>query len=220
MRMRTFMATLALLSCLPTAAAALVIEFEGIVSLGADAHFDSSVFNGLSVTGRYEVDPTPSGGPPGEVGAARLTFAFGNYLIDVSQDLHVITLINDLSVGLATIDIWESGKFVVTPAITPDPDGIGFVAGVQLFDFSASMLTGSTPANFVPDFSTSANARVYLSELIASDAGVEENVHLAIVLPEPSSSALLGFGLLALAGPRAAERHKKSAGSGSRVQRQ
>lgn len=213
--MRTSVATLALLACLPTAAAALAIEFGGTVQLAPGAQFDSSVFDGMSVTGRYEVDPTPSGGPPGEVGAARLTFAFGNYEFDVTQSSHVISWINDRVAGLATVDIWQSGQFSVDqfdPLIPQHPDGVGFAARVQLFDFDSSILDGSEPANFVvSDLSEWESTSVFLSERIASDTGVLENVKLEIaldtwqVVPEPHSGALLAIGLLSLVRRRGRE---------------
>jgi hypothetical protein len=238
--MRNLAATLALISCLPAAAAALVIEFGGNVCglIDPGGRLDESVANctpgspgipGTRVTGTYEVDPTPLvGGLPGEVGAARLVFQIGNYTFDATQNPHAITLQNDL--GPVPVDIWSTRQFVLPeldPAIPQELNGAGYGAGLQLFDGIAhTQITGNETEPFVVTDLTGWNIkRLYLNALVADGTGgtaigslqIQVDLDSWQVTPEPCTGALLALGLLFIA--RGAHRQNRFGKSGTMMPR-
>jgi len=201
---------LAPLLCLPLAASALTIEFTALVEEVVDpsGRFDASVAVGTLVTGTYTVDPTPSGGDFGEVGAARLVFDFGSYHFDQSVDPHRIDLLDDDVTR--PVDIWQSGLFVLPqldPAIPTAPDHVGYRAFFQLFDFSRTNITGSEPAPYVATDLANWDDALLVFDALADDlAGGtmlgDHQMRAALqtwnVVPEPGTGALLALGLLAV----------------------
>jgi MYXO-CTERM domain-containing protein len=207
---------LAQLLCLSTAAQALTVQFSGAVDGLVDTanRLDGSVTTGTLVSGTYTVDPTPSGGSFGDVGAARLVFSFGSYLFDQGQDPHHIGLLDDTGPPIAPVDIWETSEIVLAqldPAISVAADHVGYGAALQLFDFTATNLTGAEPAPYVPsDLADWSSGRLTLDSLIDDLGGgtmigdLQMTVALQSwsVVPEARTGALLALGLVALAGRR------------------
>ncbi len=205
----------ALVSSAPVTASALVIDFAGDVTavVDGDARLDGSISPGTRLTGRYQVDPTPTGAP-GEVSSARLTFALGDYTFDVAQAPHRIELLDDFPVATAQIDRWLPAAFVagqLDPAIPTEPGHAGYSARIEFTDGTHTLITGLEPAPFVVlDATPWSDTRVIFSSLIAAPGGAtdlgslqwEVEIDTWSVVPEPASGALLGLGLVALARAR------------------
>ncbi len=176
---------------------------------------DTSVAQGLVVSGTYEVDTaTSDGASPFTVGSSHLVFGLGNYGFDSTQDPHSISLIDNTGPPGFAIDLWQSGSLVV-----PDLAGgtnfsgnfAGYRARIEFFDNSASQFDGTESSPIVPDDLVGWTLARLVLESLRDDGGgatsfdgrVQVQVNLsswsATAVPEPRSSSLLALGLVSLA---------------------
>ena len=204
------------LLCLPQAALALTIAFAGVVSdvVDSSGRLDGSVLNGTPVSGRYIVDPTPSGGPFGEIGAGRFVFTVGSYEFDREQDPHAIELLDDTGPPIAPVDIWQTREIVapqLAPTLSQQAGTVGYGAALQLIDNTATNLTGTEPQVFVVnDLADWTLGRLTLNALVddlsggtmIGDLQIQVDLQTWNVVPEPGSAWLVAIGLGALAGRR------------------
>ena len=203
------------LVCFSAPSSALVIEFTALVKGLNDAanRLDGSVSIDTIVTGTYTVDPTPSGGAFGEVGAARLEFTVGSYTFDQTADPHRINLLDDTGPVIAPVDIWETSDFVAAqldPAISLQANPLGFRAALQLFDFTGANITGTESEVFVADdLSDWSEGRLTLDSLIddlgtvaIGDLQISADIQTWQVVPEPQAALLLAGGLVGIAAHR------------------
>jgi len=208
-------AALLLAVLLPTPGAAAMFAFSGTVATVLDtSHFlDASVAAGNGAAGTYTVDPTSaSASSPFAVGAAQISFQLGDYQLTVSQDPSTIALIHDTGPPVAPVDLWQSGVFTasdLSPATQSSGNFAGYSVQIEFFDNTASKLTGTETAPFVPpDLLGWSQARLLLDSLARNPDGstspdgrvqVQVNLDSWSVVPEPRSSALLTLGLALLA---------------------
>ncbi len=201
---------------LPAPSHALRIEFTALVDGVIDTanRLDGSIANGTLVTGTYQVDPTPSGGPFGEVGPGRLTFDVGSYAFDQGADPSEIRLLNGTGPVIAPVDIWRTQDFLTAqldPALTQPPGGLGYRASLQLIDNTQSNITGAELVPFVADdLADWTEGKLFLEALVDDGAGgamigdlqVTAEIQSWQVVPEPRSAFLIAFGLAGLAARR------------------